>query len=41
MGYSPWGHKELDTAEAARHLRVRLCVCVCIHTHIYLFFSTT
>ena len=28
-GYSPWGHKESDTAEATEHVPMH---CICIHT---------
>ena len=31
VGYSPWGHKELDTT---------LCICVYIYTHIYIYTHT-
>ena len=35
-GYSPWGHKELDTAErlsTAQH--TLMYACMCIYTHIW------
>ena len=28
-GYSPWGYKESDTTEVAKH------ACVCMHTHTH------
>ena len=32
MGYSPWGHKELDrTEQVSEHARA----CVCAHTHTH------
>ena len=31
MSYSPWGHKELDTAELLNSkIYINACVCVCV-----------
>ena len=36
MGYSPWGHKELDMTEVTQHTHSNLLhVCVCIYIYIY------
>ena len=29
MGYSPWGHKELDTTEAMEHTCLRIADSLC------------
>ena len=36
MGYSPWGHKELDMTEALLSTYIYVCVYIHIHTHILL-----
>ena len=34
-GYSPWGHKELDTIEMTEHT----CMCICAYTHTHIYIS--
>ena len=37
MGYSPWGHEELDTTERLSHTYVRKYLWVYLYTKGYLF----
>ena len=35
MGYSPWGHKEQDTAEQLTHTGIYIYIYIYIHTYIH------
>ena len=42
VGYSPWSHKELDTAEQLHpltHSYIYMCVYICVYIYIYIIKS--
>ena len=43
VGYSPEGHKELDTTEVTEHTCTHICVCVyvCVRVCVYQFSSVS
>ena len=36
-GYSPWGHRQSDTAEVTEHACIYTYIHVFTHTHIYVY----